>query len=121
MRLYIAGKNLGRANRAAGLLEQSGHTIPCNWYHNYKDDQSNFSPSDELAAIREADALIYLWESDQESARYEAGAALGLGKPIIIVHKSPTWFMALPNVYQVDSDEEIVNMLSNLTEDNEYV
>lgn len=64
MNLYVAGKNLVRAARVAKDLRRAGHAIPCNWYDNYTDDETNFSPADEVAAIRAADALIYLWECD---------------------------------------------------------
>ena len=53
--IYLAGKNLNRANRVAATLEASGYSIPCNWYYNYKDDETNFSPEDEVQAIRTAD------------------------------------------------------------------
>ena len=53
--IYLAGKNLDRANRVAKILEDSGYSIPCNWYYNYKDDETNFGPEDEVQAIRTAD------------------------------------------------------------------
>lgn len=117
MKLYIAGKNLARASRVGEELQCAGCIIPCNWYDNYTDDETNFSPADEVAAIRAADALIYLWEADQESARYEAGMAIALGKPIIVVYKAPSWFLRLPQVRAVASDDEIMGALAVLRQE----
>lgn len=112
--IYLAGKNLDRANRVAKILEDSGYSIPCNWYYNYKDDETNFGPEDEVQAIRTADVLVYLWESDQESARYEVGMAIALGKLVVVVHDTPKWFLQLPNVHAVSRDEDIIKALSEV-------
>ena len=108
--IYLAGKNLDRANRVAKILEDSGYSIPCN----YKDDETNFGPEDEVRAVRSADVLVYLWESDQESARYEVGMAIALGKPVVVVHDNPKWFLQLPNVHAVSRDEDIIKALSEV-------
>ena len=112
--IYLAGKNLDRANRVAKILEDSGYSIPCNWYYNYKDDETNFSPEDEVQAVRSADVLVYLWESDQESARYDVGMAIALGKPVVVVHDTPKWFLQLSNIHAVSRDEDIIKALSEV-------
>ena len=112
--IYCAGKDLSRANRVATMLESAGYTIPCDWFRNYRDDQSRFSPMDEKRAIAEADVLVYLWEPDQESARYEVGMAMALDKPIIVVHNEQPWFLTLPHVVVVRDDSEIIGALKNI-------
>ncbi|MCH8069161.1 MAG: hypothetical protein IID16_07865, partial [Candidatus Marinimicrobia bacterium] len=54
----------------------------------------------------------YLWERDQESARYEAGMAMGLGKPVIVSGKHDSFFFNLPNVHRIASDSEIISAIA---------
>ena len=70
---------------------------------------------DEVNAVRASDLLVYLWEPDQESARYEAGMAMGLKKPIIVSGKSDAFFFQLPQIYPVDKDDDIVVKIKTLS------
>lgn len=112
--IYVAGKGLVRAKRVMAVLRDGGYKIIYDWATNYNEDNPQQRANEELKAVRAADALVYLWEMDQESARYEAGMAMGLGKLIIVSGKSDPFFFQLSNVYCVDSDEQIVPMLDKL-------
>ena len=115
-KIYVAGKNLERARNTMDTLIENGHSITFDWV---KDIENNENPTqkaiDEREAVKNADVLVYLWEVDQESARYEAGMAMGLHKKIIIsgFSKKP-FFTSLPEIISVSSDDEIIFALNNL-------
>ncbi|MDO8604508.1 MAG: hypothetical protein Q7K40_03905 [bacterium] len=115
-KIYVAGKNLKRAQSVMEMLKQNGHTITFDWVtgiENEKDEDQPQRAIDERAAVQQADLLVYLWESDQESARYEAGMAMGLNKRIIVSgFKSKLFFLSLPEVTCVESDMDILSALS---------
>ena len=67
--------------------------------------------SDELAGVKAADCLVYLWEADQESARYEAGIAMGLGIPVLVVADHDSLFFYLSTVQQIESDDQIIDAI----------
>ncbi len=96
------------------VLQEAGHTITFDWL---MDIESETNPArkalDEREGIRLADAFVYLWEPDQESARYEAGMAMGLDKPIIVSGSHESWFFSLPEVTCVVTDAEILQALSS--------
>lgn len=111
---YVAGKNLKRAALVMNTLRANGYDIAYDWLTTVASDASAEKAISELNAVRAATALIYLWEPDQESARYEAGMAMGLGKTIIVSGKSDAFFFQLPNVHCVELDEKIVELLREL-------
>lgn len=111
MLIYVAGKDRRRAQAAAASLIEAGHRIQCRWW----EDAFRYTPAEERDFISDSDALVYLWEGDQESARYEAGMAMALGKPIVVVHRDPQWFLTLPNVVSCSDDVHVVNALTALT------
>jgi threonine synthase len=110
-KVYVAGKELNRARKVIDLLRRQGHDITYDWATNYTDDKSVERVMDELNGVRNADVLVYLWESDQESARYETGMAMGLGKKIVISGGTNSFFFKLPNIYSVASDDEIIQAI----------
>jgi len=114
MKVYVAGKELERAKSVIKLVREAGHTITYDWVALFN-DQSNMTKKafDEAEAIRNCDALVYLWEDDQESARYEAGMAMGLNKKVIVSGKDSAHFFTLPNVITVKSDEDILEALNS--------
>jgi len=91
-------------------LREAGHEITYDWASNYSDGDS-VQAQKELRGVRDADVLVYLWESDQESARYEAGMAMGLGKKIIVSGSAGSFFFKLPDICCVASDEEIITAI----------
>lgn len=107
MKIYVAGKAIERARCVMTLLEEQGHTITYNWIDTLSEGPTKEIALKEAAAVRSADLLVYLWESDQESARYEAGMAMGLEKPIIVSGNQQAFFFKLDNVHCVESDAEI--------------
>lgn len=115
MKIYVAGKNLDRAGRVIDFLLDAGHEITYDWVAAI-DDTSDLTKKahDERQAIRSCDVLVYLWEDDQESARYEAGMAMGLDKMVIVSGKESAHFFTLPDVMTVKSDEQILEALNSI-------
>ena len=116
MKIYVAGKKLDRAQSVMKILRDSGHQITYDWANKFSGDKPKERSRKELEGLRSADVLIYLWERDQESARYEAGMAMGLGKPIIVSGKHDSFFFNLPNIHRVDSDDRIIFAIMTVTE-----
>ncbi len=110
-KIYVAGKDLNRAKKVIEALRAQGHQIAYDWATDYSDNNPVEKAQAELKGVRDSDVLVYLWEPDQESARYEAGMAMGLSKRIIISGKIDSFFFKLPNIVCVSSDEEIINMV----------
>ncbi len=128
MKIYVAGKNLERAEKVISQLRASGYEITYDWVAGWKKDKKLYPEGNtelreqkiaenERQGVQNADALVYLWEPDQESARYEAGMAMGLNKPVVAVvnekYEKP-FFFGLPNIKIVKSDEEILGVLKNM-------
>jgi hypothetical protein len=113
-KIYVAGKNIKRAKSVMDMLRQHGHTITFDWLIDIRNetDATNIQKAYlEREGIREADILVYLWEPDQESARYEAGMAMGLGKKILIVGNHQSFFFKLPEVILVENDSDILSVI----------
>jgi hypothetical protein len=108
-KIYVASNDLARARKVMDELTGAGHTITFDWVVDIEDQSDNPGKAfREREAIRECDILVYLWASNQESARFEAGMAMGLGKKIIVSSDHQAWFFALPEVVQVNSDDQIM-------------
>ena len=116
--IYVAGKNLERAKSVMDMLIANGHTIAFDWVAGIPDEQEKDFPERariERSAVQNCEILVYLWESDQESARYEAGMAMGLNKRIIVSgFKKKLFFLSLPEVVSVGGDNEILGALNSL-------
>lgn len=99
----------------ADELNRNGIETPCRWW----EDLSRYTPEQELNFLAESDALVYLWAADQESARFEAGMAMALTKPIVaVLQHQPAWFLTLPNVHPVLSDADVLAALQRVRRDN---
>ena len=62
-------------------LTGAGHTITFDWVIDIENQSDKTVKAlMEREAIRECDVLVYLWSANQESARFEAGMAMSLGK-----------------------------------------
>ena len=114
MKIYVAGKSLERARVVVEALRNEGHKITYDWVALIEGGPTREKAIAEAEAVRTADILVYLWEDDQESARYEAGMAMGLEKPIVVSGKSDAFFFQLPNVHCIESDEQIVKTVEDL-------
>jgi hypothetical protein len=112
-KIYVAGLNLKRAGRVMKTLEAHGHTITYDWVTDYSEEDQERKAVEEREGVRNADILVYLWEERQESARYEAGMSMGLGKPIIAVGHQAFFFL-LPEVICIDSDNQIISALNTI-------
>jgi hypothetical protein len=110
VKVYVAGLNMVRAREVMGLLRGRGCEITYDWTAAYSEADEKQTALLERQGVRDADAVVYLWERDQESARYEAGMAMGLGKPLVVVgHQS--FFFGLPEVRCVAADAQIIGAL----------
>ncbi len=114
MKIYVAGKAIERARAVMDALTAQGHTITYDWIATLSAGPTKEIAIKEAEAVRDSDLLVYLWEGDQESARYEAGMAMGLEKPVVVSGNSEAFFFKLPNVYCVESDELIVAKVGEL-------
>jgi hypothetical protein len=114
MKIYVAGKAIERAQKVVSELVKAGHSITYDWIATLKEGPTKEVADSEASAVRSADLLVYLWEDDQESARYEAGMAMGLQKPIVVSGGS-AFFFQLDNVHSVNSDGEILAKIKELT------
>ena len=114
MKIYVAGNELQRARAVMDMLRETGHIITYDWVAVIETGPTKEKAIAEAAAVRESDALVFLWGPTQESARYEAGMAMGLEKPVVVSGKKDAFFFQLPNVYCVDSDEHILQKLQEL-------
>lgn len=112
-KIYVASNNVKRAQSMMNLLKENGHTITFDWTIGIENssEQDKEKALLEREAIRNCDALVYLWDENQESARYESGMAMGLGKKVIIVGNHESFFFQLPEVISVESDDKIIENL----------
>ncbi|MEZ4103564.1 MAG: nucleoside 2-deoxyribosyltransferase [Candidatus Paceibacterota bacterium] len=112
-KIYVASNNVERAQSVMSLLKQNGHTITFDWTIGIENsrEQDKEKAITERDAIRNSDALVYLWEENQESARYEAGMAMGLGKKVIVSGDHKSFFFQLPGVISIESDDKIIENL----------
>src|SRR3989344_5964569 len=102
MRIYVAGKNIERARSVMKDLHDAGHEITFDWLTDIENEKDPVGKAAlERKGVQEADALVYLWEHDQESARYEAGMAMGLQKTVIVSGSHESFFFSLPEVTAV--------------------
>lgn len=116
-KIYVAGNEIERAGLVMDGLRSRGHTITFDWIPGIKEqtDENKIERALlEREGIREADILVYLWKENQESARFEAGMAMGLKKPIIVSSDHKAFFFSLPEIVQVSSDDEIVEAIKRL-------
>ncbi len=115
MKIYVAGKDLHRAKTVMDKLSEDGHEITYDWVASIGSGPTREKAISELEAVRRSDLFVYLWEPDQESARYEAGMAMGLKKIIVVSGKSDAFFFKLPNVHCVSSDDLIIEKVQELS------
>lgn len=112
-KVYVASNNVKRARDVMSVLEKNGHIITFDWTIDIEkeSEQKDEKAIIERDAIRNSDALVYLWEENQESARYEAGMAMGLGKKVIVSGNHKSFFFQLPEVISVEDDSGIIKTL----------
>ena len=103
-----------RARKVMDELINEGHVITYDWVALIEGGPAKEKAIAETEAVRASDLLVYLWEADQESARYEAGMAMGLEKLVVVSGKSDAFFFQLENVHSVNSDELISEKVQEL-------
>ncbi len=116
LKIYVASNEVARARKVMEELINAGHVITFDWTIDIEkgNEQDKIGkPLIERDAVRECDVLVYLWKEDQESARFEAGMAMGLRKKVIAVTAHKAWFFALPEVIQVSSDDQILFVINS--------
>lgn len=112
-KVYVASNNVRRAQSVMNLLKENGHSISFDWTIDIENEslQNSEKAIIERDAIRNSDVLVYLWDENQESARYEAGMAMGLGKKVIVSGNHKSFFFQLPEVISVEDDNKIIKAL----------
>ncbi len=116
-KIYVASNEVDRARKVMEALVEAGHTITFDWTIDIGPEDQEEKPIKALKereAVRRCDVLVYLWKENQESARFEAGMAMGLRKKIVVVTNHDAWFFALPEVIQISSDDLIVETINKL-------
>lgn len=117
MNIYIAGNEIERARAVGKQLEAAGHRIAYKWYDSIENEKTEDAPQiahEEREAVRSADALVYLWQQNQESARFEAGMAMALGTPIVVSGYRDAFFFHLPEIDTVERDTDVAAKLDEL-------
>jgi hypothetical protein len=114
MKIYVAGNDLARARKVMDDLTTLGHSITYDWVAEIEGGPTKEKAIAEAEAVRNSDLLVYLWAPNQESARYEAGMAMGLNKPIVVSGNTTAFFFQLNNVHCVESDELIYKKVEEL-------
>ncbi len=113
-KIYVASNEVPRARKVMNKLIDAGHSITFDWTTDIETESEQDKigkPLRERKAVIECDILVYLWKDNQESARFEAGMAMGLQKRIIAVTNHEAWFFALPEVIQISSDDDILSAI----------
>jgi hypothetical protein len=113
-KIYVAGKKIPRAKEVMKMIRGAGYEITFDWAENYNEDNWAEDSLAEREGIKKCDIFVYLWCEDAKSARYEAGMAMGLEKPIIISGGPDSFFYRLPNVTSVEDDSKILDAISSL-------
>jgi hypothetical protein len=133
MRVYVASRlsdeGIANVREMYRLLKEAGHEITLDWTVETAEGKGGKELEDylidcaerDLDAVRRADALIFIHiENVQMRGAYiEAGAALGLGKPVIVVHASPgtlnmpgSCIFFMPSwVQKAETKEEAIKLL----------
>lgn len=136
MKVYVASRfsdeGIAAVRRMYELLRKADHEITLDWTVESADGKVGGESrgylmecaARDLAAVRKSDALIFLNVDDKtmRGAYIEAGVALGLGKPVIVVDAKPGTldmpgsciFFMLPQVFKVATQEEAVSVLRSL-------
>ncbi len=114
-KIYVASNEVDRAKKVMRELVEAGHTITFDWTTDIGPEEQEEKPIKALKereAVRDCDVLVYLWKDNQESARFEAGMAMGLRKKVVAVTDHMAWFFSLPEVIQISSDDLIVETVN---------
>ncbi len=115
-RIYVAGNDLDRARKVMDDLINAGHIITYDWVAKFDEGPTKTKAETELGSVLSADLLVFLWAPNQESARYEAGMAMGLGKYVVVSGKNDSFFFQLDNIHCVGSDSEIISKINKLVQ-----
>lgn len=129
LNVYVAAKFIDReqVREIHSLLRKMGHTVALDWTNHEKDslmDKVHWATED-INGVRNCDVLIavFIQERHQRGAMIEIGAALGLGKPVIIAGNAEN-SSTLLNHPLVTKKKDIVEALNairqiNIGESNE--
>lgn len=121
MRVYLAGSDQARAAAVAKTIEESGHTIASSWVHGEFKRTREYSVEQrvELAEkitseVESCDILILLADENMVPGGkfVEFGIALGMDKLVAVVGRRENLLCWHPNVNVVDSDAEIIDVIS---------
>jgi len=120
MQIYVATKfsGMARAHHFMRMLEAHGHTITHDWttleHHNRPRVQC---AADDLRGVKEADALVLLQVDAMRGAWIETGAALVLGKPVLVLgYDGEPVFLDLPQVVHARDSKHLMECLEELAE-----
>lgn len=124
-KVYVAAKFIDndQVKEVYKELRACGHTVSFDWTGHTKEDATAEVKSrwaDEcMVGVRDCDTLIAVFvnERHQRGAMIEIGAALGQGKPVIIVGtmESSSVMLCHPLVTRVDSIKHAIDLVNYMT------
>ncbi len=126
MKIYLASSFLNKENArtAMDMLENAGHTITSDWTQNVpvpiEVDLVRESVQD-LQGVKDADVFVMLWPGRMGS-NAELGAALALGKPVILIggiNKSSSVYFNHPLVRVVATITDAIDRLKWISIESE--
>lgn len=119
--IFVAGYDPRRAKAAIQTIERRGGAVALDWTDGPFDQPYRERP-DWVAqtaallasAIARADVFVLLWQpGNMESARWEAGMAVGMGKPVFVSGDVDLFYAYLPNVRVLPSDDAAISEALN--------
>ena len=121
MKIYVASHCRWAGLYIAGYLQNEGHTIVSSWltkpFKRSEEitlvDKQDIANTD-TADVRNADTLVLIAGPDKYPGGkfVEAGIAIGLNIPIIVLGKLENVLLYGHNIARVDEPREIVNLLT---------
>lgn len=125
MKVYVASHDRWAACHTAAVLERHGHAITSMWH------EKEFNPTEkhteaeraeiaeeDFADVSRANALVLIAGPDKYSGGkfVEAGIAMGLGKPVVVIGRRENMLLWLPTVHAFDTPDEAARFLVSVRE-----
>ncbi len=120
MKIYVAAHDAGQAADAAKSLRAAGHDIVSTWHDlpflptkQHTEAERIAIAERDLIQVSESEAVVLLASPDKVPGGkfVEAGFALGLCLPILLVGRRENMLMWYKHVHQFDTVSEIVEWL----------
>ena len=120
MHIYVAAHCRWAASYIASILRSSGHVVTSRWldepFHttaSYPDEERRRVAEMDRADVFASDLLVLVAGPDKYSGGkfVEAGIAIGLNKPVVVLGRRENMLLYVSNVKVVDTPEELIRVL----------